>query len=300
MSFKRLNRLVSGSLLLGFMQFAGWASADDLFAEQTLRIGFYAHAFPDFSQEDLEISVKLLSEDIGKNIGIQTAVKVYVDITLMRSDFDQGKINFVVASSLNLANDFDNNLLTDGFRLTLTSESPDSLLVITRKNEGLENIKALKGKRLALVEFDPIADLYMDFLALSTFNKGYKVSFREIHREKKANQIILKLFFGQADVICVYQNAYRLAVELNPQLLSKLQIISQLNGIPQGGGLFHKNVPSEFRERVIAEALKLDAQARGQQLMQLFKSDKAVRASLADLTATKQLYSDHQKIKKTR
>ncbi len=279
---------------------SGLASAEDLFAEPTLRAGFYSRAFPDFSVEDLKISVKLLSEEIGKNVGIQTTVTVFDDIALMRNAFEQGKINFVVASTLNLGNDFDNKLLADGFRMVVDSDNPDRLAILTRKNEGLDDFKALRGKKLALVEYDPIADLYMDFLALSVFKKGYKDSFKGITREKKANQIILKLFFGQADAVCVYQNAFRLATELNPQLFTKLQIISQMSGIPQGAGLFHKNVSPAFREQVITEAIKLDANVRGQQLLQLFKADKVIRASLADLTAAKQLYIDYQQLKKTR
>jgi len=298
MAANPLIELIRGCALTGLILFAQWTYADDLFAEQTLRVGFYAQAFPDFSREDLEISVKLLAEEIGKDQGISTTVTVFTDIALMRKEFEQGKINFVVASTLQLANDFDDTLLADGFRLVLSSERTDSLLVLTRKNEGLDNFKPARGKKLGLVEFDPVADLYMDFLARSAFHKDYQNAFKLIPREKKANQIILKLFFGQADVICVYQNAYRLATELNPQLTSKLQVIQQLDGIPQGAGLFNKKTPAEFRERVIAEALKLDSHVRGQQLMQLFKADKAVRSSLADLAATKQLYSAYKKLSK--
>jgi ABC-type phosphate/phosphonate transport system substrate-binding protein len=119
-------------------------------------------------------------------------------------------------------------------------------------------------------------------------------------RDKKANQIILKLFFGQADIICLYQNSYRLAIELNPQIGEKLQIISQLDGIPQGAGLFHKSVPREFRDRVSTNTLKLGTYARGKQLLQLFKADKVVRSTLSDLTATKRLYSAYKKLRKSK
>ncbi len=298
MAVNRLSQLVRGSLLTILIMLANWSYAEDIFAEHSLRVGFYARAFPDFSAEDLEISVKLLSEEIGKDNGIATTVTVFTDIALMRKEFEQGKINFAVASTLQLANDFDDALLADGFRLVLSSDRSDSLLVLTRKNEGLDNFKPLRGKKLALVEFDPVADLYIDFLARSEFHKSYQAAFKLMPREKKANQIILKLFFGQADVICVYQNAYRLATELNPQLMSKLQIIAQLDGIPQGAGLFNKKTPAEFREQVIALALKLDSHARGQQLLQLFKADKAVRSTLADLAGTKLLYSAYKKLNK--
>lgn len=295
-----LRRFITCFLCLIFSLFVELTHANDMFSEQTLRIGFFARAFPDFSREDLEISVGLLAEEIGKQVGIQTTVTIFDDIALMRANFEQGKINFVVASTLNLANDFDNNLLADGFKLIPLGEPSENIIVLTRKNEGLDEFKALRGRRLALVDYDPIADLYIDTLALTNFKKGYQASFKKLLRERKAHQIILKLFFGQADVICVYQNYYRLAGELNPQLRSKLQIISQLDGIPQGAGLFHKNVPLTFRERVIAEAINLETHARGQQLLQLFKADKTVRSTITDLTGVKELYKNHQQLNKSR
>jgi ABC-type phosphate/phosphonate transport system substrate-binding protein len=291
-----LKQRVSSCLLIVFTLFPGIAHTQDLFAEQSLRIGVYTHVFSDLSSEDLTITFKVFGEEIGREAGIKTTVTVFDDIGLMRNAFEQGKVNFVIASTLNLTKDFDNDMLADGFRLTRFIEFPDSLAVLTRKNEGLDSFKSILGKRLVLVEYDPITHLYMDFLALSTFNKGYKASFNDISHEKKAHQAILKLFFGQADVICVYLNAYNAATELNPQLLSKLQIISQRNNIPQAAGLFHKNVPPAFREQVIAEALNLDKHVRGEQLLQIFKADKTIRSNLSNLTETKQLYNDYQRL----
>ena len=296
----RLPRLLSVYLLIGLALIPGLTTAEDAFAEQTLRIGFYARAFADFSIEDLQITVKLLAEEIGKNSGVQTTVTVFDNIAMMSRAFEQGKINFALTSTLNLLNDFDNSLFSDGFRVTRSIEFPDSIAVLTRKNEGMDNFGALRGKRLALAEYDTIADLYMDYLALTTFNKGYKASFKEIPRDKKAQQVILKLFFGQADVICVYLNTYNVATELNPQLLAKIQVISQLNGISQGAGLFHKNVQPAFRERVIAEVLKLDTHIRGQQLLQIFKAEKTLRATVADLAGAKKLFADYSQLKKTK
>lgn len=256
---------------------------------ESFRVGFYARAFPDFSLADLEVTVKLLSEEIGKQLGIQTSVTVFKDLAEMRNAFEHGEINFVVASSLNLANEFENSQFSDGFRMVTTNEFNDTLVVMTRKNAGLDNFKSLAGKRLTLVENDPIAHLYIDTLAVSHFNKHYYESFKVVKNETKYMQIILKLFFGQTDVICMYQNAYAVASELNPQIIAKLQIVSQINGIPQGLGFFHKSTSPIFREKVIAELLKLDTHTRGRELLQLFKADKTIRTSPADLIPVKQL-----------
>ena len=142
----------------------------------------------------------------------------------------------------------------------------------------------------------PMTELYMDFLARRTFKQGYQKSFKLIPREKKAHQLILKLFFDQADLACVYYNAYQTAIDLNPQIQERLQIIAHTDNIPQGAGMFHNKVTPEFRESVITQALKLASYVRGQQLLQLFKSDEAVRSSAANLLAARKLYEAHHQL----
>jgi hypothetical protein len=60
-------------------------------------------------------------------------------------------------------------------------------------------------------------------------------------------------------------------------------------------GLFHKNIPEEFRAKVIAQAIKLHERPRGEQLLQLFKSDNAVYADLNDLAGAVSLTTEHQR-----
>ncbi len=129
--------------------------AADPFAEPSLRVGYDAKSFPDFSLEDLEVSIKLLSEELGKEIGIKTTVTVYEDIKAMRDDFEQGKINFVVASAILLATEFDNQLFADGFRFVRSDNSSDQVLVLSQKKYGKTDLKDFRGKRLALTQYDP-------------------------------------------------------------------------------------------------------------------------------------------------
>jgi ABC-type phosphate/phosphonate transport system substrate-binding protein len=303
MILMRLNgvkRVTLNILAIAFMIFANFADAGDLFAEQSLRIGFHRASFHEYSREDLEISVKILTEEMGKEIGIQTSVLIYEDIKLMRTDFEQGKINLIFASPLLIATKFDSTLLADGFKMVPAGRNIDRLVVLTRKNEGMDDFKSLRSKKLGLVENDPAADLYINFLSQTNFKKDYHDTFTEIPREKKSHQVILKLFFGQADVVCVYDNFYQITTELNPQILSKTQIIAHIDGILQGAGFFHKNVDPVFRDRVIAEATQLNTYVRGQQFLEIFKDDKALRITPAELAMTRQLYSDYQRLRKTK
>lgn len=296
----RAKQITSHLLAAAFLSLATFAVAGDLFSERSLRVGFHLPSFHEYSREDLEISVKILTEEMGNSLDISTSISSYDDIKSMRTDFERGKINLIFVSPLLIITDFDSRLIADGFKLILSGGNPDRLVVLTRKNEGMDTFKSLRGKKLGLIENDPAADLYMNFLSRSNFHKDYQQVFKKMPREKKSHQAILKLFFKQVDVVSVYENFYTITGELNPQIFEKTQVIERIEGILQSACYFHKNVDPVFREQVIAEVIKLNTYARGQQYLEIFKTDKAVRVTPAELDRTRQLYNNYQRLKRTK
>ncbi|PPD35920.1 MAG: hypothetical protein CTY19_02415 [Methylomonas sp.] len=289
---------IKNGLLVGlifFSQISITQATDDLFAKPTLRAGIHVQSFPDFSAEDVEVSVKLLSEEIGRDMGIETSVTAYEDIKALKQDFDTGVINFVVASTILFASHFDTDSFSNGFRFVRQGIATDTLLLLGQAKQGLTRFDSYQGKRLILAEFDPLAEIYLDILSRKHFKKSFIHSFKLMKREKKSHQLILKLFFDQADLACVYRTAYQVAIELNPELQHKLFIVSEIDNIPQGIGLFHKNVPEAFRASVIAQATKLHGRTRGEQLLQLFKSDHVVYADTSDLAGAITLNAEYQR-----
>lgn len=298
MILKRAKQIVSYFLFIFFVIFPAVTGASDLFGEKTLRIGFHRPSFHEYSREDLQITVKIVTEEMGKDLGIQTAVFIYEDMKLMSTDFAQGKINLIFSSPLLIANEVDNTLLADGVKFLPIGGDLTSLVILTQKNKGMDNFNSLRGKKLSLIENDPVTELYVNFLSQSNFKKDYIDVFEKTPREKKSNQAILKLFFNKVDVVCVYENFFRTTAELNPQILSKIQIINHSDSLLQSVGFFHKNVDAVFREDVIAAVIKLNTYPRGQQFLQIFKTDQAIRASPIELAMIKQLYSNYRRMKK--
>ena len=278
--------------------FSALAYAQEQLNQETFRLAYYAPAFPEHTYEDLNIAVKVLGEEIGKQMGLPTSITVYDDLNLMRKEFEEGRINCVLANSVILSNEFDNTLFAEGFKFIKSGSLSDTLVVVTRKNEGLDRFKDLAGKRLTLLEFNPIADYYIKVLAIENFGKKASKSFKEIQRERKSHQAVLKVFFGQTDATCIYESYFKLATDLNPQLNSKLQIIAQLSDVAQVIGLFHVNTSPEFRAQVIAVLLKLETFPRGKQLLEMIKVDRAEPANTADLAVTKQLIAEYERLSK--
>ncbi|BCG65911.1 MAG: hypothetical protein methR_P3782 [Methyloprofundus sp.] len=284
------------SLLLVFGITQTCPADDDLFQQNTLRTGFYLESFPDISLADMEIALRFWVEEVGNGVGIPASIFIYKDLDKMRTDFYQGKINFIVSSPLFIVNEFDLQQLAEGYKIVLSDIATDKILVITHKSSDIQNLKDLGNTQLTLLLNDPIAKMYAEVLSLENYGKNATNVFSRINYTLKSNQLIYKLFFKNTDVIFVYQQAYQLAIELNPQIKDKTLVIAALPDIPRGLGYFHKKVNPEFREAVLTEVEKLDTHPRGQQLLALFQAETVRRSNLGDLKTTQQLKQRYQKL----
>ncbi len=254
-----------------------------------LRTGFYINSFPEINPADIEIALRYWLEAISKKVNIPAKSFVYTDIDKMRNDYYQGKINFIVAAPLSILENFDPKQLTEGYKLTWSGSSTDILLVLTHRDSGLNTFSDVTNKHLSLLINEPMSKMYADVLALENFDIPAKQLFHKISYIKKSSQLIYQLFFQQTDVIFVYQVLYKLSCELNPQIGDKTQVIEELPAIPRVLGFFHPRVSAEFRDQVLSEVERLNTYPAGQQLLQLFQVDKAVRSNVADLDSVRLL-----------
>ena len=256
---------------------------------QSLRTGFLLDTFPDIERVQLETALKFWTEELGRQVDIVATTKIYQDLTQMQSEFEQDEINFIVLSPLAIVNHFDPEQLSDGYKVYAAGSTTEDLLVISAKDSGINSIRDFKNKHLSLLSKDKVCEMYADTLILENFNQKAHNVLKRIDYSYKSTQLIYKLFFKKTDIIFVYQNAYDLAIELNPQIKSKTQVIDTLAGTQRGLGFFHKRVDEKFRNRVITEMEQLHNQPKGQQLLNIFFADKVVRSKISDLKVTQQL-----------
>ncbi len=265
---------------------------------QSLRTGFLLNSFPDIERADLEVALKYWTEELGRQVNIPATIKIYQSLKQMQLDFEHDKINFIILPPLDIVNNFDPNQLADGYKAYTAGKATEDLLVVTLKQNKINSFRDVKNKHLSLLSNDEMSKMYANTLALESFNQIAHNVFHLIDYTYKSPQLIYKLFFKQTDVIFIYQNAYDLAVELNPQIKSKTQIIDKLVGIQRGIGFFHKSINKQFRNKVVTEMEQIHNYPQGQQLLNIFFSDKAVRSKVSDLKATQQLKQHYTQLLK--
>jgi hypothetical protein len=166
------------------------------------------------------------------------------------------------------------NDLTDGFG----GRSPQEgvMLLLVRKGAGIREGRATSsGKRVVLLSDNAISELWLETYCLRHFMKSCKQAGHHHRlRNDAASALILKLFFGQVDAVLVRGYSYELALEMNPQIRERSEVLEQINIYPVALGLFGRRVSPAFREYVIAKVPQLHDQPRGRQLLEVMQTER--------------------------
>lgn len=274
------------------------AQADDTLCNvPSVRFGFLLESFPYLSRNEAEVGLKYWVDEIAKSQHTEVTIDYYKDFNQLSEDFRACKINFIAAFPWIIATKIERSLLSDGLVLIKSGNSTNKILMVVRKDEGVHNLNDLKGKRIGLMKSDAIAETYLDVLSMNELGKPYNFVFPKLIYESKKSQLLFNLFFNKIDAVLINQSNYAIAVDLNPQLREKTQIIYQSIEIANGTGFFNAKTPKDFREWVITTIVGLGDSARDQQLLAIFEADRFGRISVADLKGLDALKLQHQSLK---
>lgn len=292
--------LISGRMLLLLMVVilprAGFSEIPAFDARPVFKIGFHISSFPDLTPMECNQTLDLLAKELGKFAQLKVFNTSYEDIKKMRDDFQQGVFNFVILPPLTIIKYYDTDMLRGGFNATANNQILDTLQLITRKNEGIDDFRVLQGKRISLLENDSLSTLYLGTLVSQLSRKGMADYFYDIDKQKKSQRLIFKLFFKQTDAILIYKSQLQLAIEMNPQIGKTIQVLEQFKSTPRGIGFFHKDVSEKSREYIISQVLRFQKTVRGKQLLEVLKSDQIKRSHLSDLQGISDLYISNRQL----
>ncbi len=275
-------------------------ATDNNIKKLTLRTGFFLNTFPDIERVDLEAALKYWTSKFSKQTGIPASIHLYKNLKNMKRAFEENNINFIVSSPLAFIENFDLQQLTDGYKVYSEGSATEDLLIITHVDSNINSVADFKNKHLSLLFYDKTCSMFVNTLTLEYFNDKAESVFKHVDHVFKSPQLIYKLFFKQTDIILVYQRAYQLAIELNPQIKRQTRIIHKLPNMYRGLGFFHKRVDPDFRELIITELKNMHTSFQGRQLLNIFYADQLKRSSLKDLSNSLKLKQTYEKLIKKR
>lgn len=277
--------------LLGLMAGATMAAPP---TSEALRVGVNLGSLRDASRADVETSLKVWAEELMRTLAVPAEVLFFPAMPALRRDLDAGRINFVIADGLDLLTYFAPGDLADGFGGISSNE--DVLLLLTRKDALIKQPRDLIGKRVLLLSDNAISDLWLETYCLRHFQKPCAAAGLLVAKESRSRQQVLKLFFDRADAALVRGYAYELALELNPQIRQRTQVLERIPMYPGALGLFSSRVSQAFREYVIAKVPQLHDHPRGRQLLEVMQTEQVGRVPHSLLDPIRDLMREYESL----
>jgi phosphonate transport system substrate-binding protein len=162
----------------------------------------------------------------------------------------------------------------DTSRIITNDYGGDELLLVVREESGIVNLAGLRGRSLIQLE-NPATSLAEPWLTVSFWRDGLESPEQvlgHMTRNTKLTQVVLPLFFGQADACVVTRRGLDTMVELNPQLSRKLKV---LLASPKMVGTFfacRNDYPDHLKKTILDGLVELKSSPPAKQLSMLFQS----------------------------
>ncbi len=263
-----------------------------------IAIGFYLPVIRDVPRKDVEVSLRFWIEELAASLNLTfKPIRFYDDLGELRQDMSAGTINYLVATSMGVAQHFSLKELSDGFGGY--KAVPDNLLLVVRGAAGIRRLADLSGKRVAMLDHDELSEVYLETLLLKTWGKPAASRLESVSREKRSSSLVHRLFFNQADAALIYRNAYETALALNPQVGQRLQVLKDysFSGRSPHIGLFSSHVSTEHREIITQGAMRLNETPRGRQVLEIYQADAIVVSTVRELAPFRELLGENRSLK---
>jgi phosphonate transport system substrate-binding protein len=162
----------------------------------------------------------------------------------------------------------------DTSRIITDDYGGDELLLVVREGSGIADLADLRGRSLIQWE-SPGSSLAEPWLTVSLWREGLESPKQLLGRmttNTKLSQVVLPLFFGQADACVVTRRGLDTMVELNPQLSHKLKVLVASPRMQSAFFTWRKDYPAHLKKPIFDRMLALNSSPTAKQVLTLFQS----------------------------
>jgi ABC-type phosphate/phosphonate transport system substrate-binding protein len=263
-------------------------------------LAYSASLITDVDPKDAQAAFTTYSNELARELGMSVSSIQYDDphsaIDLIRT----GKADVASLTIIDYLRYKNSTPMELGLGTMRGGKKTLKLLLFTHARRSYEKIGDLKGKKLLILKGDELGPLYLSTVLLRQQLGETKEFFSQIEEKGKASQVVLPVFFGQADACIINDVSYKTMVEMNPQLGKDLKLMLASPEYLQGVGVFRKGLAANLKEQIISTAKNFKGYARGRQVLLLFKMDSLEPLSEPDLTSVKLLLAEYEQLKQKR
>jgi phosphonate transport system substrate-binding protein len=176
--------------------------------------------------------------------------------------------------------------------------SSEEFLLLTRTDGAVRRVEDLQGCKLN-VSSDFRSGLSRMWLAVLCREHGLgppEQALGRITAAAKPAQVILPVFFGQADACIATRTGWAVMGELNPQLAQQLRVIAVSPPVVPTVTCFRAGFTAAFRQQCATAMLMSATKPAFKQILVMFKTDELACQPAAVLESTRALVADYHRL----
>ena len=185
------------------------------------------------------------------------------------------------------------------FSSAISSGVYEEFILLVRKDRGIEKLSDLRGKKL-LVETGQrgtIPTFWLDILLARERLPEGKEFFSSIKELNKISQVVLPVFFRQADACLASRLAFETMSELNPQVGKELKAIATSPGFLTGVICFRRDFYAQYKDHLDDSLRSLHTDPQGKQILTLFRVNQLIPFEPSHLETVDALLKEHRILK---
>jgi ABC-type phosphate/phosphonate transport system substrate-binding protein len=265
-----------------------------------LRLGFSSSLFAGVNENDAKAAMKVWAQAIltEHRVGIIAEAKVLnggEEITSAVRDKLVDTVTLSVEEYCALGREL---LCTNAIFGVSAGALTEEYLLLVHHDSNLGRIDDLRGHSLVLFENAraALAPVWLETLLLkSGLGQTHRFCGR-VMQATKLSQVVLPVFFRQADACVVTRRGFQTMVELNPQVGQQLRTLVASPALIPSAFLFRADYTDPTKEVILGETGKVHSTAGGQQILTLFQCENLELHSVSVLDPSVELVATHRRL----
>jgi ABC-type phosphate/phosphonate transport system substrate-binding protein len=291
-------------LLLGSGALNGQSSMPNPVDEPAIRVKICStpNMFSSVNVADIQIALQAWASALSQRMGLNYMLEVIMmgGLSEVAAAVLEGQVEVIGLTGLEYLEGKDQTPMRPAIVGVWGEDEQvgDEYVLLVRRDSGLERPIDLKGGRLIFDGSDQrrVATIWLDVLLL---RGGLPESRHFLVTEvvEKAPQAALPVFFGKADACIIRKQAWETMGELNPQMIRELKALAHSPRLLFRLMCFRRDSDPGLHQALLDATQKMHIEIEGQQMLAIFRIDRAVRFELAHLKGLQELVAEHARLR---